>query len=118
MYFESWNIDHQKDVFLVRIYAIPSLHRDKPEDNFEGYASFWKGEWMFFDALLAEVKYDKPRKAVWRRVLVRRFVVPDRLVGQREAVIADLKEALITRGVSSIYADRSGTIEFVGEQWV
>ncbi len=111
VYFDSWTIDHEKDAFLVRIHSYR-------EHNFEGYAFCWKGEWMFFDVRTIDAKSDKERHAIWVQKLVKGFAVPDRLLEQREAVIADLKEALINRNtVNGIFTDRSGTIEFVGEQW-
>ena len=111
VYFHSWTIDHDKDAFLVRIWS----HR---EANFEGYAFCWKGEWMFFDARPAGHKYDKTRNAIWFRFLVKGFAVPDRLIAQRETVVADLKEAItVNDAVTCIISNRSATIEFVGEQW-
>ena len=111
VYFDSWTIDHEKDALLVRIHSYR-------EHNFEGYAFCWKGEWMFFDVRTIDAKSDEERHAIWVRKLVKGFAVPDRLLEQREAVIADLKEALINRNtVNGIFTDRSGTIEFVGEQW-
>jgi hypothetical protein len=111
VYFDSWTIDHEKDALLVRIHSYR-------EHNFEGYAFCWKGEWMFFDMRPAGHSYDKTRNAIWFRLLVKGFVVPDRISAQREAVIADLKEALTIQDTpTDTITDRSATIEFVGEQW-
>lgn len=111
VYFDSWTIDHEKDAFLVRVHSYR-------EHNFEGYAFCWKGEWMFFDVRTVDAITDEARHAIWVRKQVKGFVVPDRLLEQHEAVIADLKEALISRNtVNGILTDRSGAIEFVGEQW-
>lgn len=111
VYFDSWTIDPAKDAFLVRIHSYR-------EHNFEGYAFCWKREWMFFDARTVGAKTDEARHAIWVKKLVKGFAVPTRLILQRKAVIADLKEALINRDtVDGIFTDRSGVIEFVGEQW-
>ncbi len=109
IWFEYWTVDREKDAFLVCIHS----HR---EDNFRGYAFYWKGEWMFFDMRPIDSKYDQTRNAYWFRALVKGFTVPDRLIAQRETVIADLKEALTTRDtVDGIVTDRSSTIEFISE---
>jgi hypothetical protein len=112
IWFEYWTVDYEKEAFLVLIHR----HRD---DDKEGYAFYWKGEWMFFDTRVADVVSDKVRHAIWFRLLVKGFVVPDRISAQREAVIADLKEALTIRATpTNTIKDRFATIEFVGEQWV
>ncbi len=111
VYFHSWTIDHEKDAFLVRIHSYR-------EHNFEGYAFCWKGEWMFFDARVIDAKGDAARHSAWVWYQVKGLTVPDRLMAQSEAVIADLKEALINRDtVDSTVTDSSGKIDFVGEQW-
>ena len=110
IWFEYWTVDYEKDAFLVRIHS----HRD---DNFHGYAFYWKGEWMFFDARVIDAKGDSLRHSAWVWYQVKGFTVPDRLKAQRDAVIADLKEALINRDtVDSTVTDSSGKIDFFGEE--
>lgn len=110
VYFISWTIDHEKDAFLVKIHS----HR---EENFEGYAFCWKGEWMFFDMRPTDYKYDKTLNAIWFRFLVKDFVVPDQLIAQREELMDDLRAAItVTDAETCTISHRSATIEFVGEQ--
>ena len=112
IWFEYWTVDREKDAFLVRIHS----HRD---DNFEGYAFCWKGNWMFFDMRPSGHSYDQTQNAIWFRFLVKDFAVPNRISAQSEVVVADLKEAITTSDIpTGSITDRSATIEFVGEQWV
>lgn len=109
IWFEYWTVDREKDSFLVCIHS----HR---EDNFRGYAFYWKGEWMFFDSWTVDARTDEARRAIWFQDVVKGFSVPDRLIAQRETVIADLKEAITTRDtVDGIFTDRSSIIEFIPE---
>lgn len=109
VWFEYWTVDREKDAFLVRIWR-------HSEAEFDGHAFYWKGEWMFFDMRSVDSKYDQVRNAIWFLAVVKGFAVPDRLVAQREAVIANLKEAItIQAPVTNTITDRAATIDFIAE---
>lgn len=105
----TWTIDHLKDVFCIQIWS-------NREAEFEGYAFYWKGEWIFFDMRPVDSKYDQTRNAIWFHLLVKDFAVPSRLIARREELVDDLRAAITAKdAVTCTISHRSATIEFITE---
>lgn len=109
MYADSWAIDREREVFLIKIW----VHR---ESEFSGYAFYWKGEWMFFDMRPIDSKYDQARNEIWFRFLVKNFSMPGQLNVDREALMGDLHEAVTVKGaVTGTVSRLPAAIDFITE---
>lgn len=108
MFVRDWTISREIDAFLAHIWT----HRDA---DFDGYAFYWKGEWMFFKMRPVESKHDRADSTGWFRFQVKGFVVPDRLITQREALMGHLRAAITASsgGPTYNYARLSSTIDFI-----
>lgn len=106
-YAHAWTIDREREAFLVKIW----VHR---ESEFSGYAFCWKGEWMFFDVRTVEAIGDRARNAVWARLLVKGFSVPEALSTQHAALMDDLHEAFtVCDAVTGTVAHLPVSIDFI-----
>lgn len=105
----SWTIDREKDAFLTQVWT----HR---ESEFNGWAFYWNGKWMFFKMRSIESKIDREKNTCWFRFQVK-GLLPERLSDQREQVIKDLCEAIAASpgGTTWNFAHSSATIDFIGE---
>jgi hypothetical protein len=88
LFARDWTIDRQQEVFLVKIWT----HR---EAEFDGWAFYWKGEWIFFEMRLNGVgKNTTTGELDWVGYLVRNFKLPMSLTPVREEVVDSFEQAL------------------------
>jgi hypothetical protein len=110
MYSRDWTIDRERDAFLIQVWS----HH---EAKFEGYAFYWKGQWIFFE--MATIDGEIKRDVGSCRILfhVKKFSVPQCAESRREELLADFQAAVTASlgGVTCDYTHRSATIEFIGE---
>ncbi|MFN3717189.1 MAG: hypothetical protein ACK4R8_10755, partial [Thiobacillus sp.] len=66
MYSRDWTIDRDRDAFLIQVWS----HRDA---EFNGWAFYWKGEWMFFEMRPIESQIDREKNICWFRFQVKGF---------------------------------------------
>lgn len=111
MHSNHWTIDRERDAFLIKIWS----HRDS---QFEGWAFYWKGEWVFFEMTGLGGGGIRPDGSCWYGYQVKGFELTVQLEMNRSEVVADLERALgdyCGGGVFSNCKQGSATIEFVGE---
>lgn len=110
MHSNHWTIDRERDAFLIKVWS----HRDA---EFEGWAFYWKGVWMFFEMRPVESKQDRVNNTCWFRFLVKGFVVPVNEGERHQELLDDLQTAITASpgGMTWNYIHRSATIEFIGE---
>ena len=111
MYSRDWTIDRERDVFLIQTWT----HR---EAVFNGWAFYWRGEWVFFEMRPVESKYDRANNACWFRFLVKGLAIREQCDISREELVNDLQAAISASpgGVTYSYSSRSATIEFIEGQ--
>lgn len=110
MHSNHWTIDRERDAFLIKVWS----HH---EAKFEGWAFYWKGEWIFFEMRPGDSKQDRANNACWFLFLVKGFVAPANEEARRKELLDDLQDAITASpgGVTWSYAHRSATIEFIRE---
>lgn len=110
MYSRSWTIDRERYAFLIQVWS----HH---EAEFNGWAFYWKGMWMFFEMRPVESKQDRANNSCWFRFLVKAFAVPSELNARRDELVNDLEAAITASpgGATHSYSHRSATIEFIGD---
>lgn len=107
----SWTIDRERGAFLIKIWA----HR---EAEFNGWAFFWRGEWVFFELHVADAQVNRITDECRDHYQIKGFVVPPTLEDQQQDLIADFRlacSAYAGGGVFCKAAHRSATVEFVQE---
>ena len=111
MHSRSWTIDRERKAFLIKIWA----HRDA---EFNGWAFYWQGEWMFFEMRPVESKYDRENNACWFRFLVKGLAAPEQRDTKREELLNDLHAAISASpgGMTYSYSSCSAVVEFIEEQ--
>ena len=110
MYSRSWTIDRESDAFLIQVWS----HR---EAEFEGWAFYWKGEWIFFEMDGMGGGGLRPDGSCWYGYLIRKFSLPERLQAKRDEIVTDLTRAFgdyCGGGVFSRYKHGTATLEFIG----
>ena len=111
MHSNHWTIDRERDAFLIKVWS----HH---EAKFEGWAFYWKGEWIFFEMTGKGGGGIQPDGSCWYGYLIKDFVLPARLELMRSTVVADLERAFgdyCGGGVFSNCTQGTATIEFIGE---
>ena len=111
MHSRSWTIDRERRAFLIPVWS----HR---EAEFNGWAFYWHGEWMFFELKVADAWENKIADECWSRYQIKGFVVPPALEAQQEELIADFRAACSAYAGGGVFckaAHRSATVEFVQE---
>jgi hypothetical protein len=109
MYRRDWTVDRESNVFLIQVWS----HR---EAEFNGWALFWRGTWIFFELKVAETRTDKEKSSFWARYALRGFSVPAPLANAKEQIRSDLGRALSAYaggGVFATIAHRSADVDFV-----
>jgi hypothetical protein len=110
MHSRTWTIDRDRDAFLIKVWS----HRDA---DFEGWAFYWMGEWMFFEMRPADRDYNRDENSCWFRFIVRKFNLPEALAHNKNEVIDELRAAITESpgGMTHIYSHHSATVEFIEE---
>lgn len=111
MHSRHWTIDRDLESFLIKVWS-------NHEAEFEGYAFYWKGEWMFFEMRLTGVDENRPDGTCWVGYLIKDFSLLDCLESKRSEIMPDLTQALSVycgAGVFSTCARCTATIEFIEE---
>jgi hypothetical protein len=111
MHSQSWTIDRVRDAFILPVWA----HH---ESQYEGWAFYWKGEWMFFEMTTKKAQHNKTEDSCWSLYHIRKFKVGEDLNEKRDEIIADLRSAYSAYaggGVFCNFKHRSATVEFIEE---
>jgi hypothetical protein len=111
MHSRSWTIDRERNVFLIKTWA----HQEATET---GWAFYWHGEWIFFEATIKDVQVNKIADSCWALHYIKKFVVPETLKAQQEQLIEDFRAAWSAYGAAGVlskFTNRSATIEFIEE---
>jgi hypothetical protein len=109
MYARTWTIDRERDAFLIQVWS----HH---EAEFDGWAFYWKGEWMFLEMAGMGGGGLQPDGSCWYGYRIRKFSLPERLQALRDEVVADLTQAFgdyCGGGVFSSYKHGTATLEFI-----
>ncbi len=111
MFANAWTIDRERDAFLIQVWS----HH---EAEFDGWAFYWKGEWIFFEMRVHGFKEDPSTSTDRTGYIVKGFSVPSSLAAVE--VLNDFREALAVyrgAGVHAVYKGRNvtATIDFIGE---
>jgi len=108
MYSRTWTIDRQDNIFLIQVWSHPHSLSD-------GWAFFWKGEWLFFEVVGAGEGGPQPDGSCWFGYKILNFSLPIRLSLQREYIVSDLTRAFgdyCGGGVFSTYSHGTATLYF------
>lgn len=111
MYSRDWTIDRELNAFLIQVWS----HH---ESKFDGWAFYWKGEWIFFEMTGMGGGGVRPDGSCWYGYRLKGFALPEHLDTNRKAILADLEQALgdyCGGGVFSNYKQGSATIELIEE---
>ena len=111
LFARDWTIDREGEMFLAQIWT----HR---EAEFDGWAFYWKGEWMFFEMRGMGGGGGRPDGSCWYGYRIRKFSLPERLQAQRNEIVADLTQAFgdyCGGGVYSTSTRGTATLEFIQE---
>ena len=111
MFSQSWTIDREREAFLIKVWS----HH---EAEFEGYAFYWKGEWMFFEMRLNGVDTKMPDGSCWVGYLIKGFLLPQHLQARQGEIADDFQQVLSVYcgvGVFSTCCRCTATVEFIGE---
>ena len=111
MHSESWTINREQEAFLIKIWS----HRDA---NFDGWAFYWQGEWIFFEQRPTESTFNKITDECWSRYQIKGFAPPPALEAQQEELLADFRAAWSAYAGGGVFCKathRSATVEFIEE---
>lgn len=112
MHSNHWTINRARDTFLIKVWS----HH---EAEFEGYAFYWKAEWLFFEMRLNGVDMKRPDGSCWVGYLIKGFSLPYGLVPKRSEIMSDLTQALSDycgAGVFTVCTSCTATINFIEEK--
>lgn len=111
MFARTWTIDREKDEFIAKIWT----HR---EAEFDGWAFYWKGEWMFFEMAVRDA-WDKPEEdSCWSLYEIKGFTVPRHLVRQQSQIVDELRAGFSAYAGGGVFVQRthrSASIDFSKE---
>jgi hypothetical protein len=110
MHSRDWTIDRDKDVFLIKTWS----HH---ESEFDGWAFYWRGNWMFFEVKIADGSAMPDGSSCWFLFQLKGFTISQNLDGYRLDILNDLEKAFTAMpgGMTFNYSKRSATIEFIKE---
>jgi hypothetical protein len=113
MYSRDWTIDRERNAFLIQVWS----HRDA---EFDGFAFYWKGEWISLEMRITGVGNNPVDSSDWTGYLVKGFVVPVSLTAMQQEVVDAFKQALAAYRGAGIHSSRksstaTATVDFIGE---
>ncbi len=111
MYSRSWTIDRERKAFLIQVWS----HH---EAQFNGWAFYWKGEWIFFEMTVAKAEDNPEESSCWSLYRIKNLSVPARLEGNKEDVLSAFYSAWSAYAGGGIFCNRthrSATVEFIEE---
>ena len=112
LFARDWTVDRDKEVFLVKIWT----HR---EAEFDGWAFYWKGEWMFFEMRIHGIGKNAIGEIDWIGYLAKGFSLPTSLAPVRPDVIYAFEQSLTVyagAGVISTCSPCAAKIEYMADK--
>lgn len=100
MFARDWTIDRQHEVFLVKIWT----HR---EADFDGWAFYWRGEWIFFEMKITGVGKNATGGLDWVGYSVKNFRVPMSLAPVRKEIVDTFEQALAVYCGAGVFSNCS-----------
>ena len=111
MHSRSWTIDREREAFIIKTWS----HH---EAEFDGWAFYWHGQWLFFEQRPIASLFIKVDEC-WSRYQIKGFVISPALEAQREALLADFQAAWLAHAGGGVFckaAHGSATLEFIEGQ--